>query len=374
MLKSNRHGERKTVMRHDSMESTIRMLLAPGKGLLAADESLSTIAKRFEPLGIESTAETRRQYRQMLFTTPGVEEYISGGILFDETLRDRADDGTPFANVLADSGIIPGIKVDAGTIPLAGAPGEVITEGLDGLRKRLEEYRTLGARFAKWRAVIAIGNGLPSRYCLDTNAHALARYAALCQEAELVPIVEPEVLMDGSHPLERTFAVTESTLSRVFATLREQRVVLEHMLVKPNMIVPGVGSDRHASVHQIAESTVRCPRLTVPAAVPGVVFLSGGQEAQTATAHINAMNAAGDTHPWRLSFSFARALQAPALASWRGKSSNVARAQQAFLHRARCNAAATLGRYSPEMETRTVGQSARDPRTRPSRRGDPPLR
>ena len=338
------------MMRPD-MGSTIEALVTPGKGLLAADESLASIAKRFQPFGIESTEETRRQYRQMLLTTPGVGTYISGVILFDETLRQRADDGRPFATLLADNGIVPGIKVDAGTVPLAGAPDERITEGLDGLRQRLEEYRSLGARFTKWRAVITIGDGLPSGYCLETNAHALARYAAMCQEAGLVPIVEPEVLMDGSHRLERTFEVTEATLVRVFAAVREQRVVLEHLLLKPNMVVPGARSDQRASIRDVADATVRCLRRTVPAAVPGIVFLSGGQDPQTATAHLNAMNTGRAAHPWPLSFSFARALQAPALDAWRGEPRNVAAGQRVFLDRARCNAAASLGQYTPEMET-----------------------
>jgi fructose-bisphosphate aldolase class I len=345
-------------MRRPDMVSTIEALMAPGRGLLAADESLSSIAKRFQPFGIESTEEARRQYRQMLLTTPGVGKYISGVILFDETLRQRADDARPFAKILVDNGIVPGIKVDAGTVPLAGAPDERITEGLDGLRQRLEEYRSLGARFTKWRAVITIGDALPSSYCLDTNAHVLARYAALCQEAGLVPIVEPEVLMDGSHPLERTFEVTEATLVRVFAALREQRVKLEGVLLKPNMVVPGAGSERQASVREVAEATVRCLRRTVPAAVPGVVFLSGGQDPQTATAHLNAMNAIPAATPWPLRFSFARALQGPVLEAWRGEPHNVAAAQQAFLHRARCNAAASLGQYTPEMETEWAAQPA----------------
>ena len=336
------------------MASTISTVVAPGKGLLAADESQATIRRRFEPYGIELTEENRRRYRQMLLTTPGLVEHISGVILFDESMRQRADDGRPFADLLAANGIVPGIKVDAGTTPLAGAPGERITEGLDGLGARLEEYRALGARFAKWRAVITIGDDRPSRYCLDANAHALARYAALCQEAGLVPIVEPEVLMDGAHSLERSFAVAEATLERVFAELRAQRVVLEHILLKPNMIVPGADSADQASVHDVAEATVRCLRRTVPAAVPGIVFLSGGQDALLATAHLNAMNAVPGTHPWPLSFSFARALQAPALAAWRGEPANVLAGQQAFLHRARCNGAASEGRYTPDMESEQV--------------------
>lgn len=337
-------------MQTDYLESTIKALIAPGRGILAADESHATIARRFEPFAIEPTEENRRRYRQMFFTTPGWREYISGVILFDETLRQRADDGRRFVEILVESGITPGIKVDRGARPLAGAPGERITEGLDGLRERLDEYRTLGARFAKWRAVIAIGDGRPSAYCLDTNAHALARYAALCQDAGLVPIVEPEVLMDGAHSLERAFEVTEATLERVFAALRAQHVVLEQILLKPNMVLAGARSPQQAGVREVAEATVRCLRRTVPAAVPGIVFLSGGQEAQTATAHLNVMNAMATPHPWPLSFSFARALQAPALEAWRGEPGNVPAGQRAFYHRARCNSAAREGRYTPELE------------------------
>ena len=348
-------------MRHPDMTRTIAALMARGKGLLAADESLSSIARRFQPFGIESTEETRRQYRQMLLTAPGVGEYISGVILFDETLRQRADDGRPFAAVLTDEGILPGIKVDAGTVPLARAPGERITEGLDGLRERLAEYSSLGARFAKWRAVISIADSLPSTYCLATNAHALARCAALCQEASIVPIVEPEVLMQGEHPLERAFEVTEATLIHVFAALREQRVDLEHLLLKASMVVPGADRETGGSVAAVAEATLRCLRRTVPAAVPGVLFLSGGQDPQTATRHLNAMNASMTPHPWPLSFSYARALQAPALEAWRGKPANVTAGQRAFLHRARCNAAATLGRYTPEMELEAASDPALTP-------------
>lgn len=334
----------------DALESTIRALMAPGKGLLAADESDTTIAERFEPFGIEPSEENRRRYRQMLFTSPGMTSHISGVILFDETIRQRADDGTPFVELLVEHGITPGIKVDRGATALAGAPGERITEGLDGLRGRLEEYRALGARFAKWRAVIAIGDGRPSAYALDTNTHALARYAALCQELGIVPIVEPEVLMDGDHSLEETFKVTETVLDRVFTSLRAQRIRLEHMLLKPNMIVPGTNSLQRASVREVADATVSCLRRAVPAAVPGIVFLSGGQPALTATAHLNAMNLMPTDQPWPLSFSFARALQAPALEVWRGKASNVSAAQRAFDHRARCNGAAREGRYTPELE------------------------
>ena len=337
-------------MQPNDLESTIRALMAPGRGILAADESHATITRRFAPFAIEPTEENRRRYRQMLFTTPGWTEYLSGVILFDETLRQRADDGRQFVELLAGSGIIPGIKVDGGAKPLAGAPGERITEGLDGLRERLDEYRILGARFAKWRAVIAIADGRPSAYCLDTNAHALARYAALCQEAGLVPIVEPEVLMDGTHSLERSFEVTEATLERVFAALRAQHVLLEQILLKPNMVLPGAGSPWQTTVREVAEATVRCLRRTVPAAVPGIVFLSGGQDAQAATAHLNAMNAMPTPHPWPLGFSFARALQAPALQAWRGEPGNVPAGQRAFLHRARCNSAAREGRYTAELE------------------------
>ena len=333
------------------LESTIALLMAPGKGILAADESHRTISRRFEALGIEPSEENRRRYRQMLFSTPHVGEYISGVILFDETLRQSADDGRRLVEILVDSGIVPGIKVDRATKPLAGAPGERVTEGLDGARERLEAYRTLGARFAKWRAVIAIGDGIPSTYCLDTNAHALARYAALCQEVGLVPIVEPEVLMDGAHSLERCFEVTEETLDRVFIALRAHRVILEQILVKPNMVQPGASSAQQASIREVADATVRCLRRAVPAAVPGVVFLSGGQEPLAATAHLNAMNAMPVTHPWPLSFSFARALQSPAMEAWRGEPRDVPAGQRAFSHRARCNAAARMGLYTPDHES-----------------------
>jgi len=333
--------------------NTINALMARGKGLLAVDESDKTIAERFRAFAIEPTEENRRLYRQMLFTTPGIEKHISGVILFDETIRQRADDGRTFVELLVQRGITPGIKVDRGTTPLAGVADERITEGLDGLRERLEEYRALGARFAKWRAVIAIGAGRPSAYAIDTNAHALARYAALCQELDLVPIVEPEVLMDGDHSLERSFEVTEATLDRVFAALLAQRVVLEQMLLKPSMVLPGASSPSQVTVPEVAETTVRCLRRTVPAAVPGVVFLSGGQAAQTATAHLNAMNTMPTTHPWPLSFSFARALQAPALETWRAESSNLSAAQSAFYHRARCNGAAREGRYNTAVEDGT---------------------
>jgi fructose-bisphosphate aldolase class I len=332
------------------LESVARALVARGKGILAADESQPTMAKRLAALGIEDTEEQRRRYRQMLFTTPGLGAYISGVILFDETLRQHADDGAPFPEVLARQGIVPGIKVDKGTKPLAGASGEVITEGLDGLRERLTEYRALGARFAKWRAVITIGAGIPSDYCLETNAHALARYAALCQEAGLVPIVEPEVLMDGDHSIARCFAVSEATLRPVFSALAHQGVVLEAMLLKASMVLPGKACPQQADVQEVAGATIRCMRRTVPAAVPGIVFLSGGQDEVHATAHLNAMNAMEQARPWELGFSYARALQATAMRTWGGQAGNVRAAQDALAHRARCNSAAREGRYTPEME------------------------
>jgi fructose-bisphosphate aldolase, class I len=332
------------------LESTARALVSSGRGILAADESHPTLGRRFSALGIENTEESRRVYRQMMFTTPGVAEFISGVILFDETIRQQADDGTPLGDLLAKRGMIPGIKVDKGTKALAGAAGELITEGLDGLRERLAEYRGLGARFAKWRAVITIGSDIPTPYCIDTNAHALARYAALCQEAGLVPIVEPEVLMDGDHTIERCVEVTEATLHTVFAALHDQGVSLEGMLLKPNMVVSGKSCPRQAGVQEVAEATVRSLRRTVPAAVPGIVFLSGGQSDELATAHLNAMNAMGETHPWQLSFSYGRALQAAAQKAWKGDAARIAAGQSAFHHRARLNGLARSGRYAPEME------------------------
>jgi fructose-bisphosphate aldolase, class I len=332
------------------LESVARALVAPGKGILAADESTGTIEKRFTSIDVESTEENRRAYRNLLFATEGAEEFISGVILYDETIRQSADDGTAFPELLAARGVIPGIKVDKGAKPLANAPGETITEGLDGLRERLNEYRELGARFAKWRAVIAIGPGLPSEYCLWTNAHALARYAALSQEAGLVPIVEPEVLMDGDHTIERAFDVTSRTLHAVFTELRDQRVHFEQLLLKPNMVLSGYDGSEQASHEEVAEWTLRCFYRHVPAAVPGIVFLSGGQSDEDATANLNAMNATGP-HPWELSFSYGRALQAPALKAWRGDPANVEEAQKAYYRRAKFNGAARFGQYAPEWET-----------------------
>jgi fructose-bisphosphate aldolase, class I len=336
-----------------NLEETARALVAPGKGILAADESSGTIKKRFDSIGVESTEENRRAYRDLLFTTDGAADYISGVILYDETIRQSALDGTPFPKLLESQGIIPGIKVDIGAKPLANAPGETVTEGLDGLRERLEEYRDLGARFAKWRAVITIGEGIPSEYCIWTNAHALARYAALAQEAGLVPIVEPEVLMDGDHSIETSFDVTSRTLHAVFTELRDQRVHFEQMLLKPNMVLSGYDAPARAGVQDVAEQTVRCFRRHVPAAVPGIVFLSGGQTDEDATAHLNAMNAMGP-HPWELSFSYGRALQAPSLKAWRGDPANVPAGQAAYLQRAKMNGLARSGSYSPDMEQRVA--------------------
>ncbi len=339
-------------MARATLEATARALVAPGKGILAADESHPTIGRRFEEYGISNREEHRRRYRQMLFTTPGIGEFISGVILFDETIRQATDEGRPFVEVLAGASILPGIKVDGGAKPLAGAPGERVTEGLDGLRERLAEYKTLGARFAKWRAVIAVGEDgrIPTRRALQANADALARYAALCQEAEIVPIVEPEVLMDGGHSLERCLEATEAALHVVFDALWEQRVAPEGLLLKPNMVLAGTSAPRQASVEEVAEATVRCLRRTVPPAVPGIVFLSGGQTDELATLHLNAMNRLPAPPPWPLSFSYGRALQAAPLGAWRGDPARVADAQRALHHRARCNSAARSGAYTPELE------------------------
>ena len=331
------------------LAATARALVAPGKGILAADESEGTIKKRFDSIGVESTEENRRGYRDMLFTTEGAAGYISGVILFDETIRQSSTDGTSFPKLLEQQGIIPGIKVDEGAKPLALAEGETITEGLDGLRGRLEEYRGLGARFTKWRAVISIGPDIPSEYCLWTNAHALGRFAALSQEAGLVPIVEPEALMDGDHSIERSYSVTSRMLNAVFTELHDQRVELDGMLLKTNMVLSGYAASQRAGVQEVAEQTIRCLRTHVLPAVPGIVFLSGGQSDEDATAHLNAMNAMGD-HPWELSFSYGRALQSPALKAWAGDTANVAAGQAAYLHRAKMNGLARTGSYSPDME------------------------
>jgi fructose-bisphosphate aldolase, class I len=336
-------------MKHSELESIAHDLVAKGKGLLAADESFPTIQKRFAALNIDATEENRRAYRDMLFTTQGIEEFISGVIMFDETIRQKAKNGLPFVDVLKRNGIIPGIKTDKGTIAMPGFPEEKITAGLDGLSERLKEYRGMGARFTKWRAVITISKGNPSRACITANAHALALYAALAQEAGLVPVVEPEVLMDGDHDIVRCEEATHATLTMVFDALREYRVLLEGILLKPNMILSGKQSPTQASVAQVAEATIRCLKQTVPAAVPGIVFLSGGQSAERATEHLNAMNALGD-NPWEISFSFARALQDPALKAWQGSASNIEVAQRKFYHRAKCNSAARYGKYSDNME------------------------
>jgi fructose-bisphosphate aldolase class I len=335
------------------LEDTAKALVAEGKGILAADESDGTIKKRFDSIDVQSTEENRRAYRELLFATEGAEEFISGVIMFDETIGQSAADGTPFPKLLESRGIIPGIKVDKGAKPLALAAGETVTEGLDGLRDRLSEYRELGARFTKWRAVISIGAGIPSEYCIWVNAHALARFAALSQEARLVPIVEPEVLMDGDHTIERSFEVTSRTLHAVFTELRDQRVEPEGMLLKPNMVLAGYDSGAEVSHEEVAKRTLKCLRRHVPAAVPGIVFLSGGQTDEDATANLNAMNAIGP-HPWELSFSYGRALQAPALKAWRGDPSNVEEAQKAFYRRAKFNGAARSGSYASEMETAGV--------------------
>jgi fructose-bisphosphate aldolase class I len=336
-------------MNREALEKTARALVAPGKGILAADESSRTIKKRFDTIEVESIEETRRAYREILFTTDGVEEFLSGVILFDETIRQSASNGTPFPRLLADKGIIPGIKVDEGAKDMAGFAGEKITEGLDGLRDRLAEYHGLGARFAKWRAVITIGSGIPSTTCVRANAQALARYAALCQEAGLVPIVEPEVLMDGDHTMERCEEVTFGTLRSVYHELREHRVHLEGTLLKPNMVLPGKTCPAQADAQEIAHATVRCFRRIVPAAVPGIVFLSGGQTPEQATDRLNEMNALGD-HPWELSFSYGRALQAPVLDAWRGRPENGHAARIAFYHRAELNSFARYGEYSTNKE------------------------
>lgn len=336
-------------MDEKALVETARKMVAPGRGLLAADESTGTIKKRFDSIDVESTEENRRGYRDLLFTTPGVEEYISGAILFEETLHQATSDGTPFPKFLSDRGIVPGIKVDKGAKPLAGADGETVTEGLDGLRERLAAFGEAGARFAKWRAVITIGDKVPSEYAIATNAHALARYAALCQEAGITPIVEPEVLMDGDNTIEVCESVTRDVLDATFAELRLQRVLLEGMVLKPNMVIAGKQCPQQANVSTVAEATLRTLRRCVPSAVPGIAFLSGGQSDELATQHLDAMNKLGSA-PWALTFSYGRALQAPALKAWGGQPKNVEAAQKAFFHRAKLNGLAATGRYSEAME------------------------
>jgi fructose-bisphosphate aldolase, class I len=333
-------------MNSQRLIDTARALVAGDRGLLAMDESTPTCDKRFARLGIAQTAEMRRAYRDMIVTTPNLGRCISGAILYDETIRQQTHDNVPFARALEQAGIVPGIKVDAGTRPLAGFAEEVVTEGLDGLRERLAEYAGMGARFAKWRAVLRIGPAIPTAGCIEANAHALARYAALCQEAGLVPIVEPEVLMDGDHTLERCREASEATLHLVFEQLHAQRVLLEGMLLKPNMVLPGEAAADQAGVDAVADATVGCLLRAVPAAVPGIAFLSGGQPSRLASAHLNAMNVRfGGRMPWALAFSFARAIQQPALEAWRGQPANVGAAQQALFHRADCNRAARRGEY-----------------------------
>jgi fructose-bisphosphate aldolase, class I len=337
-------------MNIDTLKSVASAIVAKQKGVLAADESNPTIKRRFDSIKIESTEENRRRYREVLFTADGIESHIGGVILFDETLRQSTREGIPFARLLSDRGIIPGIKVDQGAKALALHPGDKVTEGLDGLRERLAEYRQLGAQFAKWRAVIEIDErDLPSKFGIHANVHALARYAALCQEAGLVPIVEPEVLMDGSHDIERCEAVTARVLQAVFAELDAHRVLFEGMLLKPNMVIAGKQCARQAGVQEVAEATIRCLKRYVPAAVPGIVFLSGGQSAEDATDHLNAMNAMGP-QPWQVSFSYGRALQAPVLATWQGQESKVAAAQKALLKRCQLNGLAREGQYARTME------------------------
>jgi fructose-bisphosphate aldolase class I len=331
------------------LADTAKALVAEGKGILAADESTGTIKKRLDSIDVESTEDNRRAYRELLFTTEGAEDYISGVILYDETIRQSASDGTPFPKLLESKGVIPGIKVDTGAKPLALAGDETITEGLDGLRERLAEYRELGARFAKWRATYSISADTPSEYCVWTNAHALARYAALCQEAGIVPIVEPEVLQDGTHTLEQSSKATGRVLQALYTELHDQRIDYRGTLLKPNMVLSGYEASDRAGADEVAEATLECFYKHVPASVPGIVFLSGGQTDEDATAHLNAMNARGP-HPWQLSFSYGRALQAPALKAWGGKEENVESAQRAYYHRAKMNGAARTGMYAPEME------------------------
>jgi fructose-bisphosphate aldolase class I len=339
-------------MNTPSLINTARMLVANGKGLLAMDESNPTCNKRFAKWGIPQNEETRRAYRELIVTTPDLDESISGAILYDETIRQKMKDGTPIIDFLINAQIIPGIKVDTGAKDMAGHAGEKVTEGLDGLRDRLAEYFQMGARFAKWRAVFAVGDGIPSRGCIEANANAWARYAALCQEARLVPVVEPEVLMDGAHTMKRCCEVTEEVLRTVFAQLYSQRVMLEGLILKPNMVLPGSTCPRQEAVDEVAEATVKCLLRAVPAAVPGIAFLSGGQSGELASARLNAMNVRFKSQlPWALAFSFARAIQQPALEIWHGEEANVPAAQQALKHRAQCNRAARRGEYNAALDT-----------------------
>ncbi|MEO1354003.1 MAG: class I fructose-bisphosphate aldolase [Cyanobacteria bacterium J06635_15] len=333
------------------MRATAQKMVASGTGILAMDESNGTCNKRFQNLGIPPTEEYRQIYRQLILTTPGLSDYISGPILYDETIRQSTQDGVPFLKVITDAGMIPGIKIDTGAKDLAGHPNEKVTEGLDGLRDRIAEYYQMGARFAKWRAVITIENGIPSRACIEANTHGLARYAALCQEGGLVPIVEPEVLINGNHTLERCWQVTDETLHAVFNHLYTQNVAFNQMILKPSMVVPGKDCPYQASVEAVAEATINCLLKNVPATVAGIAFLSGGQSMEQSSAHLNAMNKHfGDTCPWPVTFSYARAIQQPALDYWSGDSNRIAEAQQRLLHRAKCNSAASIGEYSSEME------------------------
>jgi fructose-bisphosphate aldolase class I len=341
-------------MNLSELNKVANALVMPGKGILAADESTSTIKKRFDAIGVESTADARRDYRELLFSSvEAMKNHISGVILYDETIRQNAKDGTPLVKLIEKAGSLPGIKVDKSTKPLAFSPGEVITEGLDGLRERLAEYRGLGAKFAKWRAVIDIGDGIPSWNCIKANTHALARYAALCQEEQIVPIVEPEVLMDGAHGIDRCYAVTEWVLKTLYVELFEAKVPLEGTVLKPNMVISGKKSAKRASVEEVAEKTVRVLKACVPSAVPGIAFLSGGQSDEEATAHLDAMNRIGGL-PWKLTFSYGRALQAAPQKAWSGKAENVAAAQRAFAHRARMNGLATEGRWSATLEKKAA--------------------
>ena len=355
-------------MANDHLESAALTLVANGKGILAADETTPTLTKRFDTLGIRSSEQSRRTYREMLFTAPGAADFISGVIMYDETIRQKSSGGTPLPEVLTLQHVLTGIKVDTGAKSLAGFPGETVTEGLDGLRDRLSDYRAMGARFAKWRAVIHVTEHFPTSACVSANAHALARYAALCQEQQVVPIVEPEVLMDGSHAIERCEQVTGFVLHAVFDALFEQGIALEGMLLKPNMVLAGKECPRQASVEEVATATLRCLRRHVPAAVPGIVFLSGGQNARVATLHLNAMNQLPGPKPWKLSFSYGRALQDPALEAWHGQDENMAAAQKALYRRVKLNGAASIGKYTEEMEAESPG--ADDPPHRKDWRDD----